>query len=196
MANPYHLSTSWRVIVLLALLASSLTSCVNDVNEVNALTSLQTSINRDTAREVRILYSDSAQVKVEITAPTLVRHHDKAKPRDEFPDGLFVKFYNNNLQVRSWLKADYAVKLEKENIIIARNNVELYNEKDEKLESPELIWDEQSGILETDKIVRITKPNGDVTYGSGFSANEDFTRFEIKSNYSAKMNASAFNKTL
>ena len=183
-------------LVNVAVICGCISSCVNDVNEVNQLTTSDVSINRDTAREVRILYSDSAQVKVEITAPTLVRHNDKTKPRDEFPDGLFVKFYNNNLKVRSWLKADYAVKLEKEDIIIARNNVELYNEKDEKLESPELIWDEQNGLLQTDKIVRITKPNGDVTYGSGFSANEDFSRFEIKSNYSAKMNADSFEKTL
>jgi LPS export ABC transporter protein LptC len=196
MADTYHLSTSWRVGVLILLIGLSLSSCVNDVNEVNELTANEVSINRDTAREVRILYSDSAQVQVEITAPTLVRHHDKTKPRDEFPDGLFVKFYNDKLQVRSWLKADYAVKLDKEDIIIARNNVELFNAKDEKLESPELIWNEQTGILETEKIVRITKANGDVTYGSGFTANEDFTRFEIKRNYSAKMSAKSFNKTL
>lgn len=172
------------------------TGCVNDVEEVNALTTTSLAINRDTATDVRIIYSDSAKVQVEITAPVLVRHHDKQEPRDEFPSGLFVQFYNDNLQVRSWLKADYAVKMERTDIVIARNNVELYNEKDEKLESPELIWDEKNDLLYTEKIVRITKPNGDVTYGSGFAANQDFTRFEIKRNYSAVMNARDFEKTL
>lgn len=173
------------------------TSCVNDVNEVNKLTNDVEAIYMDTAREVRILYSDSAKVQVEIEAPTLVRHLEKANPRDEFPDGVYVKFYNDAQTVSSWLKSDYAVKYDKEDIIIARYNVQLYNDNNEKLESPELIWDEKEEILYTDKIVRITKPmSGDTTYGSGFVTNQDFSRFEIKQNYSAKMNSDEFSKTL
>lgn len=183
--------------LLLAIALLSLYACVNDMGEVNALMDNTDAIYMDTAREVTILYSDSAVVEVEISAPLLVRHLNKTSPKDEFPEGVFVKFYNGGKKPSSWLKADYAVKEDRENIIIARYNVELYNAKNEKLESPELIWDEKKEILQTDKLVRITKPmSGDTTYGSGFVANQDFSRFEIKHNYSAKVNSKDFSNSL
>lgn len=186
-----------RIIVGIALLGFLYSSCVNDMKEVDLLMQDIDAIYMDTAREVRILYSDSARVQVEIEAPTLVRHLSKDDPRDEFPDGVYVKFYNGNQKVSSWLRADYAVKLEKQDIIIARYNVQLYNANQEKLESPELIWNEKEEIMYTDKIVRITKPmTGDTTYGSGFETNQDFSRFEIKQNYTARMNSDEFSKSL
>ena len=186
-----------RILLSILCLSFLYTSCVNDMKEVDELMQDVDAIYMDTARQVRILYSDSAQVQVEIEAPTLVRHLSKEDPRDEFPDGVYVKFYNENKKVSSWLKADYAVKLENQDIIIARYNVQLYNANQEKLESPELIWNEKEEIMYTDKIVRITKPmSGDTTYGSGFETNQDFSRFEIKQNYTARMNSEEFSKTL
>ena len=186
-----------RILLSMLCLSFLYTSCVNDMKEVDELMEDVDAIYMDTARQVRILYSDSAQVQVEIEAPTLVRHLSKEDPRDEFPDGVYVKFYNENKKVSSWLKADYAVKLENQDIIIARYNVQLYNANQEKLESPELIWNEKEEIMYTDKIVRITKPmSGDTTYGSGFETNQDFSRFEIKQNYTARMNSEEFSKTL
>ena len=172
--------------------------CVNKIEDVNRLTQIDRSVfARDTVRGVTILYSDSARLKVEIEAPTLVRHLNRNAEKDEFPDGIFVKFYNEQERVGSKLKADYAVKIEAEDLIIARYNVELYNSNNEKLESPELIWDEKEARLYTDKPVRITKPEtGDTTYGTGFIATDDFSRFEIKSNYSARINREAFKKSL
>lgn len=182
---------------IIGIIIVSLASCVNDMSEVNQLMTDVDAIYMDTAREVRILYSDSAQVKVEITAPVLVRHLDRENPRDEFPDGVFVQFYDEQQKVSSWLKADYAQKLDRKDLVIANGNVQLYNSANEKLESPELIWNEKEEILYTEKTVRITKPiTGDTTYGSGFTANQDFSRFEIKKNYSSKMNSAEFSKSL
>jgi len=74
--------------------------------------------------------------------------------------------------------------------------VNLYNEKNEKLETWELIWDEKGDRVYTDRFVMITQPErGDTSYGYGFVANNDFTRFEIQKN-SGKMNIDDITKEL
>ncbi|MBK9151325.1 MAG: LPS export ABC transporter periplasmic protein LptC [Saprospiraceae bacterium] len=82
-----------------------------------------------------------------------------------------------------------AVRDELKKKIIAKGNVEFYNDKQEKLETPELIWDEQEKIIYTDKLVRITQAEkGDTTYGFGFRANQDLSRFEIRKKVQGKVN--------
>ncbi|MBK8051862.1 MAG: LPS export ABC transporter periplasmic protein LptC [Saprospiraceae bacterium] len=59
------------------------------------------------------------------------------------------------------------------------------------METSELIFDEIERIVYTEKLVRITNPiKGDTTYGFGFKANQDFTRFEIKKKVQGKINVS------
>lgn len=182
-----------RLFYLLILLG--MYSCVTEIDKVNALTdNLETSV--ETATEVEILYSDSAQLKVKIAGPTMNRYLDKDNPREEFPDGVHVEFFNDKGRIISWLDADYAVHIQKESKIITQKNVNLYNSENEKLETWELIWDEKQDRVYTDRFVMITQPEkGDTSYGYGFEANNDFTRFEIKKN-SGKMNISDLEREL
>ena len=169
--------------------------CVNEINEVDHLTeNLVVSI--ETATNVDILYSDSAQIKVRISGPTMHRYLDKDYPRDEFPDGVHVEFYGDDQKIMSWLDAEYAVREQNKSRIITQQNVRLYNEKNEKLETWELIWDTKSDRIYTDRFVMITQPErGDTSYGYGFEATNDFKKFEIQ-NTSGKMNISELSKHL
>ena len=73
--------------------------------------------------------------------------------------------------------------------ILTEGNVEMYNRKNEKLLTSELIWDEGEEILYTEKFVKIIQPESqDTTTGFGFITNQDFTRFEIKKKGSASLN--------
>lgn len=172
---------------LLLFVLISFLSCTNDVSEVDSLTR-QYTVSTETATNVEILYSDSADIKVKITAPTLIKILDKRAPRDEFPDGIHVDFFGPNKKVTSWLDANTAIREEKTGLVYARKEVKLYNNQNEKLETPELIWDEKEQLIYTDKIVRITQPEkGDTSIGIGFTANQEFTRFEIKKKFSGKI---------
>jgi hypothetical protein len=50
--------------------------------------------------------------------------------------------------------------------------------KQEKLESEELIWEEEERRIYSNKFVKITKPD-EVIYGVGFETNQEFTRWKI-----------------
>lgn len=153
-------------------------------------------VELEKAQNVEITYSDSAQVKLKIKGATLVRNNDKKNLTEEFTNGIEVEFYGANKSITSWLEAKYALRKEREKIIIVKDSVVLYNRKNEKLETSELIWDEQTERIKTNKFVRITQPEkGDTSYGYGFESDQEFLKFEIK-NFSAKMNAAEISGAL
>ena len=154
---------------------------------------LQAGIER--TRNVDILYSDSSRVRVRITSDLMLRNPDKYTPYQEFPEGIYVEFYDDERQVVAWLTANYAIRRDKENKVIARSHVILKNREDQKLETPELIWDEQSETVYSDKFVKITEPNGDVTVGFGFRSDQNFRSFEILSVESVKDIQTLLNET-
>lgn len=130
---------------------------------------------------VELLYSDSATVKVRVISPTLIRISSNHELQEEFPDGIHVEFLSENGSINSYLDADYATRTERKGIIIAENNVEVYNKQNEKLETSQLIWNEFDQTLETQRFVRITRPDrGDTIDGYGLTTDQEFTRFEIR----------------
>jgi LPS export ABC transporter protein LptC len=167
--------------------------CVNDLAEIDRLFN-ETASSVEIAKDVEILYSDSAYVRVKITAPTLKRFVKDAKPRDEFPDGLHVDFIDKNGDVTSTLDALNGIRYTRDKIIIVRNNVILQNTLGEKLETSELIWDEKDKLVYTEKYVKITKPEEIIT-AYGFNANQDFTEYELMS-VQAKMKFKDFKEVL
>lgn len=164
-----------------------LLSCSNDMGQINRLIE-DSEAKIERARDVELIYSDSAHVKVIVLSPELIRHLDRNNPVDEFPIGIHVNFYDENQRVGSYLDAKYALRMEKEKQIIVRDSVVFYNKKNEKLETNELIWDEANQTISSEKFVMITRPaQGDTIMGYGIEANEDFSRFEIKRKFSSKM---------
>lgn len=162
-------------------------SCSNDMGQINRLID-DTEIKIERAFDVELIYSDSAVVKVKVISPELIRHLDRNNPVDEFPIGIHVNFYDDRQRVSSFLDAKYALRMEKEKQITVRDSVVFYNKKNEKLETNELIWDEENQTISSEKFVMITRPEeGDTIMGYGIIANEDFSRFEIKRKFSSKM---------
>lgn len=160
-------------------------SCTNEVQDINALFTDQELLT-EVATDVEILYSDSSYVRVKIEAPKMIRHLENKENVEEFPDGVNVTFYNEAGRAQSWLEANYAIRKEKEGKVYVKDDVLVYNKKDDKMRSLELIWDEKEKIIHTEKPVLIMQPSlGDTLFGFGVVANEDFSRFEIKKKMSA-----------
>ncbi len=160
---------------IIALLLFS--SCQNDLEEIDKVISGEM-ISVETAKDVSMVYSDSAEVRVMVEGPVMLRHLDKENPRQEFTHGVKVVFFGVRQQVESVLTAKYALRLEKKNQIIVRDSVVWASEKGEKLETEELIWEESKEKVYTNRFVTITKPD-EVIYGYGFEASQDFSTWTI-----------------
>ena len=154
-------------------------SCENDINEVNRLFSNQET-QVETALGVEMLYSDSAILNLRIVTPKMLRHIEDKDPWQEFPDGLEIEFYDETgKEVTGRMTANYAERYDHEAKFIVRDSVVWYGEKGEKLETEELIWEEENDKVHTNKFVIVRRPD-EIVYGHGFEANKDFTRWRIR----------------
>lgn len=151
-------------------------ACENDIEKVKLLGTRDQSPVQS-SKNIKIIYSDSAKVKVEMTAPVM-NHYVVENPYLEMPKGLKANFYDESLNVKSRLTADYGIRYEKEQRMEARKNVVVVNEKGEQLNTEHLIWDEKKEKLLSDEFVKITRKD-EIIYGTGFEANEDFTKYKI-----------------
>lgn len=153
-------------------------ACRNDMAQVREIVD-QDRLAIESATNVSMLYSDSAVVRVKIEGPLMLRHIQQKEPFQEFPEGVMVSFFGPGRKVQSRLTAKYAIRYEGKNEVTVRDSVVWQSIGDERLETEELIWDDQKHIVYTDRFVKITKPD-EVLYGHGFEANEDFTNLRIK----------------
>lgn len=133
----------------------------------------------EVGKDVEILYSDSAIVRVRVQGPVLYNRLDRDDPRQEFPQGVKIDFLLADLSVRSTLTAKTAIRRQEKGEIVARDSVVMTTIEQERLETEELIWDEKTGKVFTEKFVKVTKP-GEIIYGYGLEANQDFSYWKIK----------------
>lgn len=159
------------------LMAVLIMAC-DDPNTETRQVFTQDDVAVEVGQEVEILYSDSAIVRVRVTGPVLHNFSGREKPRQEFPEGIKMDFLAPDLSVRSVLIAKKATRYQDEGKIIARDSVVLTTVKQEKLETEELIWDEKTAKIRTDKFVKVTQP-GEVIYGFGLEAEQDFSYWRI-----------------
>jgi LPS export ABC transporter protein LptC len=154
-----------------------LASCENDLQEVAAVTK-KDSFPLLTTRDVDMTYTDSARIKIHLTAP-VVEDYTGSVPKSVFSEGVYIQFYDDSGKVNSSLKADYAERREREHITLAKKNVVVVNIKGEQLNTEKLTWDEQRRIIYTDAFVKITTAD-QVIMGNGLESDDTFTEYEIQ----------------
>lgn len=152
-------------------------ACENDLRKVEQISAKKLLVPVDKSTGVEIIYSDSAIVKAKLITPELLNFKTE-KPYIEMNKGVTVIFYDQTQQESSRVKADYAIRRERENIVELKRNVVATNIKGETFKSDELIWDEAKSRFYSNKLVSITS-NQNVLYGTSFWANEDFSYYEI-----------------
>ncbi len=153
------------------------TACTNQISEVQELTQTADFPLR-VQYNVHYEYSDSALKKLDITAPEAADYSDKEPPYLEFPKGIHVTFFDKHGVEEAFLKANYAKHLPRENKWLARGNVVVINNKNEELNSEELIWDERKAMIYSEKFVKIITPENTMT-GKGFEADQSFSSYRI-----------------
>ncbi|MDB5025329.1 MAG: lptC [Mucilaginibacter sp.] len=153
-----------------------ITGCENDLKDLKKISASEVNKPVEKYTGVDVIYSDSAKVKAHMTAPLMINHKVK-KPYTEMPKGVKVIFYDNNLVESSTITADYAVRRDVEKTIELRKNVVGTNAKGDTFTSDELIWDENTKQIHSNKLVHIKMADGSITDGSGFTSDENFNHW-------------------
>lgn len=164
-------------LLFLPALALGLAACENALRREQEIFT-QNDVAVEVGRGVEILYSDSARVRVRISGPVLLNFTERDDPRQEFPQGVKVDFLDERQQIKSTLTSKNAIRRQDKGQVTARDSVVLNTARRERLETEELIWDEKTEKIFTDKFVKVTKP-GEIIYGFGLEANQDFSYWKI-----------------
>lgn len=128
-------------------------------------------------KDVELFYTEKNTVKVKMVAADVYEYENGDR---EFPNGLYIEFFNEFGKLESTLKANRAYFFKKENQWRGRGNVEVKNiEKNEQLNTEELFWKPAEEKIFTEKFVTI-RQQGDVIYGQGLEAKQDMSEYEIK----------------
>ncbi|MDX1666609.1 MAG: LPS export ABC transporter periplasmic protein LptC [Saprospiraceae bacterium] len=131
------------------------------------------------AENVDILYSDSAEIRVRIEGPKMLYYTDRQNPTQEFPEGVKVSFYGTGKRISSILTAKYAIRFDARGMVIVRDSVVWRSlEKDEQIETSELIWEEEKERIYSKKFTIITR-GGEVIESQGFEAKQDFSNIRM-----------------
>jgi LPS export ABC transporter protein LptC len=126
---------------------------------------------------VELLYVEKDVLKLKVTAKKI---QEFASGDREFPEGLYMEFYDEEGKVSSTLKANHAYYFTKENQWRGRGNVEVKNiDKNEQLNSEELFWKPDTKRIFTDKFVTIRQQK-DIIYGTGLDAAQDLSDYTIR----------------
>jgi len=150
-----------------------LSGCENDIERINLLTS-ETEIPKIKGTNIKVIYSDSAKVKVQILAPAYLQFPDIERPYQEFPDGLEVYFYNDTMEIYSEIMADYAIYYFEEQLWHATGNVVARRlDNGDALNTEELFWDEEKELIYSDSYTKIQNEDGTFYGKRGFESDQD-----------------------
>ena len=160
------------------LLSMFFIACSNEIPEIENITREQLMIEK--GKDVEIIYSDSAQVRVRVTGPTMLYYTEPNNPRQEFTEGVKAFFYDALKNEQSVLIGKYAIRDERNKKVIIRDSVVWESITDGKLETSELIWDETNNVIRSTKFTKITR-NKEVIWGYNFETNDKLTQWRLLS---------------
>jgi LPS export ABC transporter protein LptC len=126
---------------------------------------------------VNMLYTEKDVLKMKLTAKKVLEFDNGDR---EFPEGLFLEFYNEQGKLTSTLTANHAYFFKREYQWRGRGHVEVKNlETFEQLNSEELYWKPDTKRIFTDQFVTI-REGGDVVYGVGLEAAQDLSEYTLR----------------
>jgi LPS export ABC transporter protein LptC len=126
---------------------------------------------------VELYYTEDNRVKLKMIAALVYEFESGDR---EFPNGLYLEFYDEAGKLESTLRANEAYYFKKENQWRGRGKVEVKNlEKNEQLNTEELFWKPAEEKIFTEKFVTI-RQQSDVIYGQGLEARQDMSDYIIK----------------
>ncbi|WBL21964.1 LPS export ABC transporter periplasmic protein LptC [Zunongwangia sp. HRR-M8] len=155
-------------------------SCKGNLNEVRALQN-PADAPQGIAKDIMLKYTDSGKVVATLRSEKMLDYQNRNFPYREFPDGLDIEFYDEE-DKKSTVTADYGIIYDKSGLIDLRGNVVIFTADSTILEGNQLYWDQNQSWVFTDRANQIKFPDGSFNEGMGFDSNQNFDKFNFRTN--------------
>lgn len=165
--------------ILPLLLLLGLPSCKNNKEKIKSL-KLPAERPSHKSKDLTLLYSDSAKLKAILKSPEMIAYDKNIdEPFIYFPNTLQIIFYNEQQRPTSTLTANQAVYFTKTQKAYLKYNVHFINDKKEHLTTENIVWNQSTGKITSDKPVKVSTPT-QIISGTGIECEEDFSNYTIK----------------
>lgn len=183
MARPSIASKKHYTLPLLLIIAVGaffFTACEPDLKEVDRIANLKKEEAVDISRHVNVIYSDSAIVKAEMSAPEMRIKHDSTQVF-EFPQGIKIIFYDKDVKETQRITSDYAIQHDANKTTTFKKNVIVTMADGSVIKTEEIIYDEaKESFYNYVPITAYFKDNRGNLQGSSFTSDKDFKRINIQ----------------
>jgi LPS export ABC transporter protein LptC len=125
------------------------TACENEMKDINAIENIKAEEAVDLYKDVKIIYSDSAVVKAQLTGPEMKIYHDTTQGKNnnyEFEKGLQIIFYDATGKETQRIRSDYGIQRALQGITEFRKNVVINMADGSVIKSEEIFYDENQKI--------------------------------------------------
>ena len=166
---------AWILLLFFSLLAG----CENDIERINMITD-ETKAPTIQGTNIRVIYSDSAKVKVQILAPAYKQYPNAERPYMEFIEGLEVYFYDDSASIESELRADYTIYYMEERLWHATGNVVAQKfDNGDALYTDELFWNENEELIYSDSYTKVISEDNTLYGKNGFRSNQNLSNWQL-----------------
>ena len=127
---------------------------------------------------VTTLVSDSGITRFRVKTPAWLVYDKKAKPTWEFPQGIHLEQFDQDLQVHSEVEAKKAIYYTELEEWILSDSVSAVNVEGERFETSILYVHQKEDRIFTDQYVKITQEDKVIT-GLGMESNQRLTKYTV-----------------
>ena len=129
-------------------------------------------------KQAHIRRSERGRLQVELDAP-LIRQYKEPAARTIYPQGVELRFYDENRNIKSSIRADKAISYDDRNIMKATDSVVVIDyASGDTIYLDDIVWRDNEDVIFSNHPVRAVNGNR-VTYGDGFVSDEQMTNLRI-----------------
>ncbi len=170
-----------KAVVLSTVLLFFFSAC--DESVVESQGSLKDSLISTRLYNTKFNIKDSGYDKVVVRSPLVEMYELIDTPFSVFPKGLELNFYKKGVDTPGYLRASYALVIEKKKWYEARGNVIIVNQDGDSLKTQKLFWNQKTRKIYTPDTTTIIRQDGTFLKSyNGMDASDDFKTFTFYNN--------------
>lgn len=128
--------------------------------------------------DVSTFVSDSGYTRYHIISDVWLMFDEAKEPHWNFPKGLYMERYDDNMNVESTFRSDSAYYLSQKRLWQFDGDVRMKNIDGDKFATEQLFWNQQEQKVYSDSFIHIERTDR-ILEGYGFISNEQMTEYTI-----------------
>ena len=167
------------MVAVSAVAGTILSSCGEDKRETIAISADPETFPTMKTIDVSTFISDSGYTRYHITSPVWLMFEEAKEPHWNFPQGLYVVKYDDDMKENGTFTADTAIYWSFNKLWRFDRNVRMKNVNGDRFLTQQLYWDQKARKLHSDSFIHIERADR-IIEGYGFESNESMTEYTIR----------------